>query len=449
MKTIIVAGGGIAGIVAALVLSQKNQVYLVEKESEVGGLLRSIKIGDNYFDYGTHMMRMTGIAELDQILFGDDVHIRAFFNQVIFHHVGAFANGRFVDNNICYNTNFLEKKTYEQGVSELINASITYNNRPNTLKEQLEGMFGPTFVRSIFEKSIRKFAIKEDLSNLAINTHHLFGLGRILIENEEETQILKKTNKNLDNAIAFHNPTEGASPLLWLYPKEKGAGNWINYLVNKLKAANVKILTNATISQIITKGKSVKGVKINDEVVDCDNLVWTLPAFLFLKNINSPKAITMQPPKKLFTHLLHFIVNKEYDTKSVYYHNYDPDYLEFRTTLYGNFTEYPKNHFTVEVLSNSPTFDDTLTHRLFNQIKTIIYTNPENVDFFHVHKDIVFNGFPIQTVDFVSQNQRLNNEVTKRCSNVFLCGKSSGNSFFSSDVIINTYEQVKQLNGCA
>ena len=70
MKTAVVVGGGIAGILSAILLKKRfEEVYLIEKGKTLGGLLKSYRNQDGIeFDYGTHFLRETGIPQLDKIL---------------------------------------------------------------------------------------------------------------------------------------------------------------------------------------------------------------------------------------------------------------------------------------------------------------------------------------------------------------------------------------------
>jgi protoporphyrinogen oxidase len=70
METIVV-GGGISGILSALLLAKTHSnVVLIERETKIGGLLSSVTspAGDS-FDYGTHYLIDTGIEEIDSLLF--------------------------------------------------------------------------------------------------------------------------------------------------------------------------------------------------------------------------------------------------------------------------------------------------------------------------------------------------------------------------------------------
>ena len=55
MKKIIVIGGGISGLSSAWKLSEKGyKVDVVESDISIGGLAKSIKIENYYFDIGPH-----------------------------------------------------------------------------------------------------------------------------------------------------------------------------------------------------------------------------------------------------------------------------------------------------------------------------------------------------------------------------------------------------------
>ena len=55
MKKTIVIGGGITGLSVAWKLSEKGyKVKVIEMDKFIGGLARSIKMGNYFFDIGPH-----------------------------------------------------------------------------------------------------------------------------------------------------------------------------------------------------------------------------------------------------------------------------------------------------------------------------------------------------------------------------------------------------------
>jgi protoporphyrinogen oxidase len=70
-KSCVVVGGGIVGLLASY-LATKNfeNVFLVERSNEIGGLLSSFERNGVIYDYETHIPALTGIDDLDEILYG-------------------------------------------------------------------------------------------------------------------------------------------------------------------------------------------------------------------------------------------------------------------------------------------------------------------------------------------------------------------------------------------
>src|SRR5262245_53252661 len=71
-NSIVVVGGGLAGLVSALLIAERGDsgpVYLVERSTELGGLLRSYDRGPfGRFDHGMHTFTSSGIADLDTFM---------------------------------------------------------------------------------------------------------------------------------------------------------------------------------------------------------------------------------------------------------------------------------------------------------------------------------------------------------------------------------------------
>ncbi len=444
MKNILVAGGGIAGMLAALLLArQKYTVVLIEKENALGGLLKSTEHEGAYYDHGTHLLRQTGNKELDEILYGPINETSYCVLPIL--KTGTFFNGQLYTKNGFIQAATLPETIYQKGLQELLTASPAAQAYTN-LEEKLVRIYGETFAEEIFAKAMRKLTSVQDISLLDTNALNLFGLGRIIVEDAQKTTEWKK-DPVLDAKIAFHSFEEGVSSLLSFYPKEKGVGAWITYLQNKLKEAGVNIVTGQFITSLKTEGDQVKGVITNTaEAFSCDQLVWTLPAFNLLDLTKHEALKTLERPMWQFSHIFHYETEQPYINDIYYYHNYDPAYKSFRVTLYKNYNGASRNTFTVEVLSSDKLDPAVFLPKIFDEVKQQIYENPDEVNCVYGSVSSVSSGFPVPTLRFSEANKGLNKIAAEQFSNVALLGKASGNSFFMIDVLKETYAYCEKFN---
>ena len=68
-KNIVIVGAGLTGLSIAKILNKEKNICLIEASNNLGGILSSIKFDKDYFDFGTHFLRETGVKTLDRILF--------------------------------------------------------------------------------------------------------------------------------------------------------------------------------------------------------------------------------------------------------------------------------------------------------------------------------------------------------------------------------------------
>ena len=70
MKTAVIIGSGIAGIVAGKILAQKGyKVKIIESSNKKGGLINSKRVRGYYFDHGPHMIQETNNRKINNYLF--------------------------------------------------------------------------------------------------------------------------------------------------------------------------------------------------------------------------------------------------------------------------------------------------------------------------------------------------------------------------------------------
>ena len=135
MSRAVVAGGGIAGLIAARrLVDQGREVTLVERDASCGGLLGSFTdSGGTIFDHGAHVLSETGDSELDAVLTrGLDETWRSF-------HVlraGNWFGGRMNRESPFPDVRALGPEAAERALRELgTAATLQYDAAPRTLAE--------------------------------------------------------------------------------------------------------------------------------------------------------------------------------------------------------------------------------------------------------------------------------------------------------------------------
>ena len=437
-KKYVIVGGGIAGLFSALLLSkQGHKVTVVEKAGEVGGLLRSIPLfkDDIFFDFGTHILTETGVLEIDELLFsGLDAHTYDFVK------VGTYKDFLYERNGFI--TDFsLSESDRKNFLTELIVSKP--KDKYSSLEEQLINSFGKGYYENLLKDSIQKFFFTS-AKNLVPDAHLLFGLGRIIVADEEKTKELKN-NKKIDSVIGFHSNKDGVSRGKAFYPKKGGVGQWIETIVPRLKKEGVEILTDCNIQNLSIEDNKISRVDTDQGNFYTDELLWTISPFLLLQllKINPSKS---EPPKLLSSAIFNFVVDRNYLTDLHYLQCHNKNCLSFRVTLYNNFTPRNDEYFliTTEVLLESPTADlSEIEDKVFKElIEMNIVSKATNKIFSQNH--LIANGFPVPTEKFIENSQNQNKLAEESYENIKVFGKCSGKNWFMNDIVINIHNSLNK-----
>ena len=187
---IIVVGGGIAGIVSAILLKKKfGKVCIDEQSEKIGGLYRSKDCKLNVtFDYGSHFLQTSGIPELDKIILEE-------ISSEKWLELGNLKGGGYYKSKFNTQTHFLDSRNlpshiYEKGIVELLSITNT-NLNPLNLEDQLYSFFGKTFTNEIFRQILSEKYYGCNLNELSPNTHGIVGLNRILGFTSEASREIK------------------------------------------------------------------------------------------------------------------------------------------------------------------------------------------------------------------------------------------------------------------
>jgi phytoene dehydrogenase-like protein len=434
-----IVGGGIAGIVSALLLARRHDtsVVLLEREPELGGLLRSIDdpMG-TAFDYGTHIPRETGIGEIDELLFSDMLEPE--WNSFDMQRPGNVFAGTLNDRSPFPDLNRLPVDLRRRAASELLDTAELPSDSA-TLAAQLEATFGPTIAAHVFSPVLERF-YGRTLDELAPDAHSLF-FTRVVAFTPEETRRLKQLPR-FDAKLAFHSFEEGVAGLRSFYPRIGGVGRWPRDLHRRLLLAGVDVRTEHAVVEVVHEAERVTTLTLDDgTVVGCDRLVWTISPYLLLRAARLAIPERSRPPDLLRTELFHFVMDRPIGTDLHYINCFDPSLVSFRWTLYPNLRAAGDgNHnVTVEVLQPTSEPRRASSAAVIDELKTFGVVDPRSHPLAS-RTDLVAGGFPVPTPVFKAATVLHRQRVLDALTNVDLVGRGLGRAFFIRDVIVQCFE---------
>jgi len=444
-NTVCIVGGGLAGLLSSILLADKfEQVLLIEKGDQCGGLLTSVKDDrGNYYDLGTHIPELMTDPELNELLYGTPEELAENWTQFAHLPVGNFFNGQWNMGNSLVDTRSLLEEDYNQGILELL--ALDKPSQSENLDAYLRETVGPTFTDKVFQPILMKLygSGTKDLS--LQSSIGYFGLSRVIALTTSVTKALK-TLDVFDAKLGYHNYLDQKLKAAHLYPKNlKGVSYWMERLVGMAQSKGVQILTNESVEKIHHSDKKITEIYLSSKgKVGCDLLIWTAAPGLALHVAGIPGA--HKGPRTRATSLFHFAFDKELLIKeSLYVWCWDSGFKTFRITLYPSLNPHVTpalNNLTAEVLSTSDEAEDITLEDIQKEMVDLGIVS-KNAKVLSQIKQVLHNTFPVPTDDDNNHARANLDRLHEAFSNVMVVGRFAGNAWFLTDVIKETYSGVK------
>ncbi len=443
MTRVVIVGGGIAGMLAALQLQPYfGEVVLIEQDKKIGGLMQSwCNESGDFFDYGTHIPGYTGINDLDNLLYSglndqDWLH---------FTHLktGNFFAGRYNSDNQFINTTAMSVDIHARGLVDLL-AARPLNRRPETLFEELNSAFGKTYTEQIFRPLMRKI-FDHDLEELAPGVHHPFGHSRLIVADPATSRELKHSPL-YDSKLSYVYYNEAPKTAHYIYPRQGGVGKLVDALHTRLKSRNVRILTGAQVHAISCSASRIQSISLQSgEKFSVDHLVWTAAPIMLLRA--AKLKFTTSPPSFIPMSLHHLVFDKPPQVDSHFFNCNDPKMHAFRGTLYSNLRQLsnsaPRHSITIEAVDHQSADIDEIGRKVVTELAQTGVIK-EDAKLLSRNSIQVKAGFPVFTTSWINTVAHQREMAKSIGENLSLLGRSAGNTFYMNHVLLEIYNHINE-----
>ena len=270
-KKVIVIGSGFGGLASALRLRAKGyEVTLLEKHPDLGGRARVFKKGNFIYDGGPTVITAPYLIE----------ELFSLFNKKISNYV------KIVPLDLWYRFVFNDGETFDySGNEKSMEKEIKKFSEKdyegyNKLVKFTEKIFDKGFT-DLSDKPFNNFSfmIKQIPSLLNLKSYKsVYGLVSNYISNEKLRRVF-----SMHPLLVGGNPfTTTSIYALILFLEKKwgihysmgGTGSVVKALEKLMEEENIRVIKDAEVTEIISKNKDVKAVKINkSKIIDCDYVV--------------------------------------------------------------------------------------------------------------------------------------------------------------------------------
>jgi protoporphyrinogen oxidase len=434
-----IVGAGVSGLTAALTIKSlqvEATVIVLDAASEPGGLLRSVGFDEHpslHFDLGTHIPELTSNQALNALVFPEEVIKN-------WQRLSELKVGNFFNDQLNQQSQFLnvskDDAIFCRALVELLQTQPSEMADFLNLEDFLIARYGQVLTQQVFKPLIFKMTSVE-MKELVPQTINFYGLARIALGNRQIGLNLKQIS-HLDQALAFNQDSERPRKSTWVYPGELGVGEWVKTLYQQCLDMGVQFQFNQRLEQAVKLKDGYKISLISGNQITADKLIWTLPFYTGLSGGQQTRFVSRSIA------IYHFTSQQAPNTSCHYIYCQQAEMHSYRLTFYDNVT--PKNsnqpyRTTVEVIYD----DEAPAPSVIQQelVKMSLFKLPESTEFIGLTQQPY--GFPVPHVDQQQKQYCLYQDVVKQNPDVVFTGRGRPGLFFTTDVLLDVYQQTLKL----
>lgn len=464
MKNLVICGGGIAGLMAALIISKRNipnrNIILIEREEQIGGLLKSFNYEEaGVFDYGIHTIYDTGIRELDdqifQILQPEEWVINSGYMR---DFGGAYINGKLQSNSVYVDLRNLKKNIYEKCVDDFFENFNTLKYVETKSSEDLFRQKYGDFIYDNVMNPIVKKVFNKDSSEMSQYIVKLLQLDRVIAFGQSSMLGLQYS-ESLRSHLAFPNQLNYPEKYLpnkkSIYPRKYGMYNFINSLKKVLVKRGVKILTSTQIEEIEVNNNEVTSLlltsnnsKSSSKVESIECLLWAAPLPI-LGNLLKIKN-KFKFDKGYSTAFFNILLNEKPNVKELFFiYFFDPEFISHRIACPSSFcpeSYSDGNHrLSIEIILDQERMNLCTEEKIINELISARIIKKDMVVFSKLEK--IEGGYFCPSLNNVNAISFVRNELlNKKIKNIETLGiMSRPDLFFQTDVLRDVFHRFKNF----
>ena len=195
-------------------------------------------------------------------------------------------------------------------------------------------------------------------------------------------------------------------------------------------------------------GEVVQVSLSNGKQFSCSQLVWCAPVYPIFGLTGQEAPSGLQPPRLCAMAITDLVLSEPSPLPYMYLTCHDPKFQTFRVTNYQAMEQQVSTiqdkgyRFTIEEMrSPSSSHSPSDVSQLFDELCTLGIANP-NSSIVQSWQGHISNGFPVPTSRFVKDSLMMAQSALDLIGNLKIVGRGSGRVFFTSEVLIDLYNQL-------
>jgi protoporphyrinogen oxidase len=337
-KKWLVVGGGFRGIVGAYLLAKRGEdVVLVERGKQLGGVLYSAEWNGFYLDKGCHFFDNDSDGETSlalELLQQDYQPVHVVYSSVV---NGVKTEGMAIPDLGAYGENRARDMLYE-----IVRASSSDERECGNLREVLQARFGSTAAGYIGEAAHKMYQI--DSGELNAAGFALTPFDRAKVVDDSMAAILKQSAvlddrlaaSSQDDPLKYYRDQARQFEFRNFYPAKHGMRGFCESAAWCLEQQGVQVLLNSDLEDLDLRPTEAQVVLSNGQTLTVEHVLWTA-GIESMAGLLGLGDLVEQYIHRVPMVIYYYTFDKKLEGEYSYQRNYDSDDMFFTASLPGKY----------------------------------------------------------------------------------------------------------------